>query len=152
MRTSLALLALLALPAISHAQAEGSALDPESYAALAADDHAQLTLGGFRRYLERIEESDPLIYSTLDPRLDDLELRTLAADVVFGVTAGLGIAALVTAIPIETELDQSDAALGLLIGGLSMMLVGVIVQAIVRPSHGDLVRLIDLHDELVGRR
>src|SRR5690349_19401163 len=53
MRACLALIALVLAPALVHAQAEGSALDPESYAALAADDHAQMTLGGFRRYLER---------------------------------------------------------------------------------------------------
>lgn len=151
MRLTTALCAMLAASS-AHAQAMGSALDPESYQALAADEDAQVSLGGFRRYLERIRESDALIYRQLDPRLDDLELRTVAADVVMGITIGLGVAALVTAIPIETELRQTDAAIGLLIGGLSAILVGVIVQAIVRPSHQDLVLLIDAHDELVGRR
>jgi hypothetical protein len=152
MRTSLALIALFSLPALARAQAEGSALDPESYAALAADDHAQMSLGGFRRYLERIEEGDALLYRQLDPRLDDLESREVAADAIFWTSLGLSVAALVTAIPIETELGRSDIAIGLVIAGVSTFLVGIIVQAIVRPGHGDLVRLIDVHDELVGRR
>ena len=45
-----------------------------------------------------------------------------------------------------------DPALGMIIGGASTFLLGVIIQAIIRPSHDDLVALIDLHDQRLGRR
>src|SRR5690606_18076397 len=133
----------------------GGALDPESYAALSADEHAQLTLGGFRRYLERIRPSDAALYAALDPSLRDLEGRETAADAIFWTATGLGAAALVAAIPVYTELGEGvreEAAIGLVAGGLSTFVLGLVIQAIVRPSHRDLVLLIDRHDELVGRR
>lgn len=151
-------IALGAVLACSSAQAQApasdGALDPESYVALSADDQAQLTLGGFRRYLERIQPTDAALYRELNPRLDELESRDLAADVVFWTATGLGVAALITAIPVYVELPDLDpgVAIGLVVGGVSTFLLGVIIQAIVRPGHDDLVRLIDFHDELVGRR
>src|SRR5690606_2703816 len=76
--------ALSLAPLGAHAQApSGGALDPESYATLAADDEAQLTLGGFRGYLERIRPTDAALYAALDPRLDGLEERDVIADVIF---------------------------------------------------------------------
>ncbi len=131
----------------------GGALDPESYAALSADDEAQLSLGGFRTYLDRIRTSDPALYADLDLRLDALQERDVIGDVIFGVGTGLGVAAAIAAIPVYTELeDGTDLAIGLVIGGVSTFLLALVIQAIVRPSHGDLVALIDYHDELVGRR
>ncbi len=133
----------------------GSALDPNSYVALSADELAQISLGGFRSYLERIRAGDALLYRQLDPRLDSLEERELAADVVFWVGTGLGIAALASAIPVYLlvrEERRDDPTIGLIVAGLSTFVLGVIIQAIIRPAHGDLVQLIDLHDELVGRR
>src|SRR5688500_12057023 len=95
------LLALVCfLPGTAFAQETGGALDPESYVALSADDDAQLTLGGFRRYLERTRSYDQQLYRQLDPRLRGLEERELAADVIFWTATGLSIAALVTAIPV----------------------------------------------------
>ncbi|HEY8429673.1 MAG TPA: hypothetical protein VIL20_14915 [Sandaracinaceae bacterium] len=133
----------------------GGALDPESYVALAADEDAQFTLGGFRRYLERIRASDAALYAALDPRLRDLEGRETAADAIFWTATGLSVAALVAAIPVYTELGEGvreEAAIGLVAGGLGAFVLGLVVQAIVRPGHQDLLLLIDRHDELVGRR
>ena len=129
----------------------GGALDPTTYASLTADDEAQVSLGGFRLYLERIEESDPQLYGLLDPRLRDLEDRSTAADVVFGVSLGLAVAGALGAIP-AYELAGEEAAIGVLLGRAGLLLIGAIVQAIIRPGHGELVALIDLHDERVGRR
>jgi len=129
----------------------GGALDPTTYASLTADDEAQVSLGGFRLYLERIEESDPQLYGLLDPRLRDLEDRSTAADVVFGVSLGLAVAGALGAIP-AYELAGEEAAIGVLLGSAGLLLIGAIVQAIIRPGHGELVALIDLHDERVGRR
>ncbi len=153
--TAVAFLGLLAC-STAHAQAPagGGALDPESYVALSADDQAQLTLGGFRRYLERIHATDAALYAELDPRLDELEGRETAADVIFWTGTGLGVAALIAAIPVYTELPDLDpgVTIGLVVGGLATFLLGVVIQAIVRPGHDDLVRLIDAHDAFVGRR
>jgi hypothetical protein len=153
---SIAFVALLVFsPALARAQEGGSALDPESYVALSADDRAQLSIGGFRSYLERIRSGDELLYRELDPHLDDLESRELAADVIFGVGTGLSIAALVSVIPVYTELSAQDSEpimIGLISAGLGTFVISIIIQAIVRPGQGDLVRLIDQHDELVGRR
>jgi predicted cobalt transporter CbtA len=148
---ALAVFLVCSLAGAASAQ-QGGALDPESYAALSADDEAQASLGGFRRYLERVRADDAVLYHTLDPRLDDLESRELTADIVFWTLTGLSVAALVTAIPVYTELDSEEAMIGLVIGGVSTFLIGVIVQSIVRPGHGDLVALIDTHDEILGRR
>ena len=110
-----------------------------------------ICLGGFRRYLQRIEESDPQLYRLLDPRLSELEERSTVADVVFGVSLGLSIAGAFGTIP-AYEFAGEEAALGVALGSVGLLLVGAIVQAIIRPGHGDLVALIDLHDERVGRR
>ncbi len=145
-------LALAPLTALAQPPS-GGALDPESYAALSADDEAQLSLGGFRTYLDRIRTTDPALYADLDLRLDALQERDVIGDVIFGVGTGLGVAAAIAAIPVYTELeDGTDLAIGLVIGGVSTFLLALVIQAIVRPSHGDLVALIDYHDELVGRR
>jgi hypothetical protein len=152
MRALLAFL-LSFLPLTAQAQAPGGALDPESYVALSADDEAQLSLGGFRTYLERIRPTDPALYADLDLRLDALQERDVIADVIFGVGTGLGLAAAVAAIPVYTELEGgTDLAIGLVIAGVSTFVLGLVIQAIVRPGHGDLLALIDYHDELVGRR
>lgn len=159
MRSGLPLALVVLLGAASaRAQDEpaptGGALDPTSYAALSADDQAQLTLGGFRGYLQRIRATDAALYAELDPRLRDLEGRETAADAVFWTATALGAGALIAAIPVYTELGEgsTDIAVGLVVGGLSTFLVGLIVQAIVRPGQQDLVQLIDHHDDLVGRR
>lgn len=151
MRFAICLLVLLVTAPACAQEAAGGALDPTSYAALTADDEAQLSLGGFRRYLQRIEESDPQLYRLLDPRLSDLEERSTVADVVFGVSLGLSIAGAFGTIP-AYEFAGEEAALGVALGSAGLLLVGAIVQAIIRPGHGDLVALIDLHDERVGRR
>lgn len=154
-------LAMILLFAASSARAQdeeaaplGGALDPESYVALSADEHAQLTLGGFRLYLERIRPTDAALYAQLDPRLRELEGRDAAADAVFWTATGLSVAALIASIPVYTEVEGigQDAAIGLIIGGVSTFVLGVVIQAILRPGHPDLVQLIDYHDELVGRR
>lgn len=160
MRIALVLLlcAGAALPAPASAQespsAGGELDDAEGYAALSADDLAQLTLGGFRRYLERIRTTDAALYAELDPPTAAVEDQDRAADAVFWAATGLSAAALIAAIPIHTELGDSgsDVALALLVGGVSTFVLGAIIQAIVRPGHSELVRLIDRHDELVGRR
>lgn len=159
---ALSLALVLAAPALCAAQAStdapppsGSALDPDSYVALSADQDAQTSLSGFRAYLERTREADARLYRVLDLRLDDLESRDTAADVVFWTATGLGVAAMIAAIPVYTELSDDmgqDFAIGLLVGGASTFVLGLIIQAIVRPSHGDLVALIDLHDQHLGRR
>ena len=144
---------LLALPLDCVAQdlPAGGPLDPESYAALSAYQLAQLNLDGFRGYLEHVRDDDEVLYGVLDRRLDGLEERVTIADVVFGVSLGLGAAALITAIPVHEEVGI-DPALGLVVAGASTVLLGIIVQAIVRPGHGDLMALIDLHDHQLGRR
>lgn len=129
----------------------GGVFDPASYDALSADQDAQLSLGGFRLYLERTRALDESLYAQLDPRLDDLEYRESAADVVFGVGGGLGLAALIAGIPVYTEANE-DAGVALMVAGASTVALALIIQAIVRPGHGDLVALIDLHDERLGRR
>jgi hypothetical protein len=132
----------------------GNVDDPDGYVALSADDLAQQSLGGFRRYLERIRPSDAVLYAELDPPTAALERRDTAADIVFWTATGLSVAALVTAIPVYTELGATgnDVAIGLLVGGLTTFALGVLIQAFIRPGHSDLVALIDRHDELLGRR
>jgi hypothetical protein len=155
-RVRLALVCLCCAPSAAHAQqAPGGALEAEGYVALSADEGAQQTLGGFRAYLERVRRDDLSLYRALDPPLDDLQWRDTIADVIFWTATGLAVAAVVTAIPIYTELrDQvgREPTIGLVIAGISTFVVGAIVQAIVRPTHGDLMALIDLHDQILGRR
>ena len=135
--------------------------EADQYAALSADQRAQLSLGAFRAYLERTREvDDGRLYRALDPRLDDLEERTLAADAVFWTGAGLSVAAVAAGIPLYAVFDDpasgdptlQDLGLGLMIGGAATFLVAVIIQAVLRPGQDDLVALIDLHDEQLGRR
>ena len=150
--TTLVLLALLAPGQVAAQEgAVSGALDPESYVALSADQQAQMTLGGFRGYLERVREDDAELYSLLDRRLDSLEERSTIADVVFWTGTALGAGALVSAIPVHEELGL-DPAIGFIIGGVSTFVLGIIIQAILRPGHGDLMALIDLHDQRLGRR
>jgi hypothetical protein len=130
---------------------EGGALEAEGYVALSADPRAQASLGGFRAYLERTRELDEALYAALDPRLAELERRETAADWVFGVATGLSVGALVAAIPVHETLGL-DPAIGFLVGGGATFVLGLIVQAVLRPGHADLMRLIDLHDERLGRR
>jgi hypothetical protein len=129
--------------------------DAEGYVSLSADDLAQLSLGGFRRYLNRIRATDAELFAQLDPQTAALEERDTVADVIFGTATSVSVAALVAAVPVYTEIGAptgSDVAIGLVVAGLSTFALGVIIQAIVRPGHSDLVALIDRHDELVGRR
>lgn len=127
--------------------------ESESYPALAADEDAQLSLAGFRGYLERIRSTDEVLYAALEPRLSHLEERELTADVIFGVGTGLGIALAVAAIPVYVALDdEDDLTIGLVAAGVGTFVLGVIIQAIVRPGQSDFMALIDQHDELVGRR
>jgi len=125
--------------------------EPPAVGVLSADQRAQLSLGGFRDYLERLREEDESLYRLLDPRLDGLEERNVIADVVFWTGTILAVGALVSAIPVHEEVGL-DPALGLIVGGASTFLLAVIIQAFVRPNHDDLMRLIDLHDEQLGRR
>ncbi|MGE0792288.1 MAG: hypothetical protein AB7S26_41830 [Sandaracinaceae bacterium] len=135
---------------------EESGSDEDSVA-LSDDQLAQLSLSGFREYLERIHDDghDEGLYALLDPRLDELEGRALAADVIFWTATALGVAAVAVGIPVYTEVAAPlgpDLGLGLMIAGASTFLVGLIVQALLRPGQGDLMRLIDMHDEHLGRR
>ena len=75
----------------------------------------------------------------------------MIADVVFWTGTVLSVGALVSAIPVHEEVGL-DPALGLIIGGASTFLLAVIIQAFIRPNHDDLMRLIDLHDQHLGRR
>ncbi len=146
-------LSMIVGPALASAQdiAPGGALDPESYVALSADQRAQMSLGGFRGYLERVRQDDENLYSLLDTRLDELEERETIADVVFWTGATLSVGALVAAIPINDEFGL-DASLGFIVGGAGAFLLTLIIQAILRPGHDDLMALIDLHDRQLGRR
>lgn len=150
-------LATLAAPALASAQidpAADPALEPGGYVALSADDEAQASLGGFRLYLERIRPTDEQLYLQLDPELDGLEGRELASDVVFWSTAILGLGAMIAAIPIATEVrpDGTSISVGMVIGGGLTFALGLLINAFIRPSRGDLMAIIDHHDELVGRR
>lgn len=135
------------------------ALDPDdtpsprdpTYASLTADDRAQMTLGGFRGYLERIRPTDEALYLALDPRLDDLESRDETADIVFWTATSVALATVVAGIPVY-EMVAEDIAIGLFIAGASTFALAVILQAILRPGLGDLFALIDEHDHRVGRR
>lgn len=129
----------------------GGALEADGYVALSADQRAQMSLGGFRSYLERTRASDPSLYDLIAPPLRGLEERETAADVIFWVATGLSVGALIAAIPVYEELGL-DPAIGFLVGGASTFVLGLIVQAVVRPGHRDLMRLIDLYDERLGRR
>ena len=144
-------LALWLLPDAALAQVEDEASDAERSVALSADQRAQLSLGGFRAYLERVREDDDSLYRVLDARLDELEERTTIADVIFWTGTILSVGALVAAIPVHEEVGL-DPALGLVFGGVGTFLLAVIVQAIVRPGQSDLMALIDLYDERLGRR
>lgn len=152
----LTLLVLLLIPAPASAQLDDEGgREAEEYVALSADQRAQLSIGGFREYLERTREEDERLYEAIDPRLSDLESRELAADVIFWTATGLGVAAVAAGIPVYTEFQDrslADLGIGLMIGGASTFLLGVIIQAILRPNHDDLVAVIDLYDELLGRR
>ena len=150
-----AMTVLLLAPASASAQLLDSAETEEESQdslVLTGDDLAQLNLGDFRAYLERIRGAeDDGLYRLLDPRLDDLEGRETAADVIFWTSAGLGVAAVVAGIPVYEEVSQ-DAGIAMFVAGGGTFLLGVIIQAVLRPSHGDLLALIDLHDEHLGRR
>lgn len=142
---------LILAPGVAAAQEEDDTLDPVSEMALSADQRAQLSLEGFRVYLERVREEDDALYQLLDPRLDALEERNTIADVIFWTGTGLAVASLGAAIPVHEELGL-DAALGFIIGGVSTFLLGIVIQAVVRPGHSDLMALIDLNDQRLGRR
>lgn len=148
--TVLAAATALALASPAAAQ-EDEALEPDGYVVLSADQRAQLSLGGFRDYLERVRDEDDSLYQLLDPRLDALEERDVIADVIFWTGTALSVGALVSAIPVHEELGL-DPALGFIIGGASTFLLAVIVQAVIRPGQSDLFALMDLHDERLGRR
>lgn len=147
-------------PGLAAAQTDERAMraedhEAEQYVALSADQRAQMSLGAFRDYLERTRDDDQTLYERIDPRLDDLESRELAADVIFWTATGLGAVAVAVGIPLFSEYQNetlADVGIGLMIGGAATFLIGVIVQAIVRPSHGDLMGLIDALDEHLGRR
>lgn len=130
---------------------DADALEAEGYVALSADQRAQLSFDGFRAYLERVQGEDDGLYRLLDPRLDALEERNTIADVIFWTGTVLAVGALVSAIPVHEELGL-DPSLAFIFAGIGTFAVAVIVQAIVRPGHSDLMRLIDLHDERLGRR
>lgn len=130
---------------------DADALEAEGYVALSADQRAQLSFDGFRAYLERVQDEDDGLYRLLDPRLDALEERNTIADVIFWTGTVLAVGALVSAIPVHEELGL-DPSLAFIFAGIGTFAVAVIVQAIVRPGHSDLMRLIDLHDERLGRR
>ncbi len=130
---------------------DAEALEAEGYVALSADQRAQLSFDGFRAYLERVQDEDDGLYRLLDPRLDALEERNTIADVIFWTGTVLAVGALVSAIPVHEELGL-DPSLAFIFAGIGTFAVAVIVQAIVRPGHSDLMRLIDLHDERLGRR
>lgn len=154
MRLSFAVVLLvgaLSSPALASAQSGGGALDPESYVSLSVDQRAQLTLSGFRLYLERIREGDEELYGALDPRLHALEERDVIADAIFWSATGLSLGAVAVGIPVYQEVSV-DAGIGLLIGAAGTFVLGVIIQALIRPGHDELMALIDLHDEQVGRR
>ena len=144
-------LALAAAPAVASAQTESGPLSPESYATLSADADAQASLGGFRLYLERVREGDAELYAALDPRLRSLEERETISDVVFwsGFIVGLGL--LGAAIPVALEDVGLEPTIGLLVAGGSTLALAVLIAAIVRPGHADLVRLFEVHDRQIGR-
>lgn len=125
--------------------------ETDGYVALSADQEAQSSLTGFRAYLERTRDDDISLYETLDARLDGLEERIFVADVLFWTATAIGAATVLAAIPVLTEVDQ-DAGYAMMIAGASAFVLGVIIQAIVRPGHSDLLGLIDLHDRELGRR
>ena len=145
------LVSTLPLGAAAQEETPSGALDPESYVALSADQDAQTSLGGFRRYLERVRADDRALYTLLDDRLDPLEERNTVADVVFWTGAALSVGALVAAIPAHETLGL-DASLAFVAAGASAFLLTVIIQAALRPGHDDLMALIDLHDQRLGRR
>lgn len=123
----------------------------EGPAVLSSDPRAHLSLGGFRGYLERLREDDDALYGILDPRLDALEERNTIADVIFWTGTALAVGALVSAIPVHEELGL-DASLAFIFAGVGTFALAAIVQAIVRPGQSDLMALIDLHDQRLGRR
>lgn len=151
------LLCLLVLtPSLARAQDSappaGDALDGNSYPVLTADQRAQISLGGFRLYLERVRPLDESLYDALDPPLSGLEGRRTAANVVVGVASVIAIGLAVASIPIFEGDGSDDAGVGLLVAAGGTFLVGLIISALLRPNQTDLFRLIDEHDRLLGRR
>ncbi|MCA9609397.1 MAG: hypothetical protein KC619_27540 [Myxococcales bacterium] len=160
MRTLLTVLCLSVIPLGAAAQDlpddpvapdDDEALEADGYVALSADQRAQMSFDGFRSYLERIHDEDDGLYQLLDPRLDALEERNTIADVVFWTGTALAVGALVSAIPVHEELGL-DPSLAFIFAGVGTFALAVIIQAIVRPGHSDLMQLIDLHDQRLGRR
>ncbi|HJL18607.1 MAG TPA: hypothetical protein RMH99_23300 [Sandaracinaceae bacterium LLY-WYZ-13_1] len=136
---------LLALPSVGAAQA-GRTLD----ASWNVDPHpgtpvqdpdAVADLGAARRYLEReIRPSDPTRYRVLDPELTHLESMTEAADGVVWTTVSLTAGSLGTAIALAAvEQRESAAILFGLSGGV--LVVGLLIQAIFRPSRDDVANV-----------
>jgi hypothetical protein len=149
------LAAISLIPLAAAAQEGDAAMDANGYVALSADDEAQASLGGFRRYLERIRPTDPDLYLALDPTLDGLQERETWADVIFWTGTILGGGAMIAAIPVASEgplADRTAIAIGLISAGATTFLLGLIINAFVRPNHDDLMQLVDRHDSLVGRR
>lgn len=150
----------LPAPGVAQAQSEDELVraedrEAEQYVALSADQRAQMSLGAFRTYLERTREDDQRLYERLDPRLDELESREVAADVIFWSATGLGAVAVAVGIPLFSEYQNeslADVGIGLMVGGAATFLLGIIVQAIIRPGQGDLMALIDMLDTQLGRR
>jgi len=153
---ALFVLSLFVVPTQTSAQERedrepGGALSMQNYLALSNDQEAQLSFGGFRSYLERVQHEEPELYSLLDERLDVLEDRETTADYVFGFGAVISTLSLIAAIPTH-EVVGLDPALGFVVGGSAGLLITLIVQAILRPGHSDLMALIDAHDRSLGRR
>lgn len=156
MRALLMIAVSLSSPLGALAQTSEPALESNGYVALSADDEAQSSLGGFRRYLERIHTNDAELYLALDPPLRELESRETWSDVVFWTATILAIGAMVAAIPIavDSSISQDHTLIaGTLIGGGgAIFVIGLLINAFLRPGHDDLQALVDRHDALVGRR
>lgn len=153
---ALLLLVSLAAPSAAAAQAHLDAASPEPSVARTGlgDPTAPATsrdggrsdrigeLSQARRYLDlEVRHADPRRYVRLDPELARLESLASVADAVMWVTAGLTLGALGVGIALaalEPPGNRDLAAVMFATSG-AVLLTGLLIQAMFRPSHDDVL-------------
>jgi hypothetical protein len=132
-------LLVFAVPSGARAQA-GRALDAPVRAEArpgAASVAPLADLGAARAYLERrVRADDPARYARLDPALTRLESRDALADGVVWTAVATTLGTLATAAALAATEDEAPAAALFAVSG-GVMIVGLLLQAVFRPSAED---------------
>lgn len=139
------LLAIAAVPAGTAAQAPFAdatvSVEPFPSRTLSQPDRiGELTHA--RHYLDlEVRREDPRRYVRLDPELARLESLDTVADAVMWVTAGLTLGALGAGIGVAAvePPDNREVAAAMFAASGAVLIAGLLIQALFRPSHDDVL-------------